>query len=90
MKVLIFSPLALFTILLAIELYAEFAGWKLPPSGERRVISGEHTGLSGRVVSLPWIGNWYNSRVCLNVPGKDDRRDWIWVWKNQTEQKVTK
>lgn len=69
---------------------------ELPPFlPRRRVIKGPHAGRSGKVVSTPWLGNLFHLRLTLNVPALIQScppgpfhvtlRDWITVWRWQTE-----
>ena len=39
-----------------------------PQPGTRvEIIRGEHAGECGRIASVPWLGNLYNARPCVNV-----------------------
>jgi hypothetical protein len=54
-----------------------------------RIVTGPHSGLAGYVVSVPWLGNLWNTRMEVNVPagGQDGtRRAWVKVWRWQVEQ----
>jgi len=55
----------------------------------RLVVSGKYAGRKGNVVSVPWIGNFFNLRLTFNVPEyytSDDltARIWINVWRWNT------
>lgn len=43
------------------------------------IISGEYKGWKGRLVSQPWIGNGYNTRMQINIAGKH----WVYCWSWQ-------
>jgi hypothetical protein len=40
------------------------------------VVTGEYEGMPGRVVSTPWIGNFWHSSMEINV-AVADRREWV-------------
>lgn len=82
--ILFFVFLALWNVA-SIEFVAMVAGWKESDRPDVHIIAGAHSGRSGRVVSIPCMANGYNTRMQVNVPGENERREWVYVWIWQTQ-----
>lgn len=62
--------MALLIGIFVIDLIAISLGWRANRTMSRRVMikSGAYAGKHGNIVSVPWIGNGYNTKAQVNVP----------------------
>jgi hypothetical protein len=86
-------------MLLLLEMAATCLGCREPASMELQrvtVLRGPHAGVTGTLVSVPWIGNGYNLRMTLNIAGPDagkeygQTRTWVDVWSWDAERVPTR
>ena len=68
-------------LILLLQIYVQFfTNWMKYKTISVKILRGEYAGFEGNIVSIPWMGNWWNTFPEINISTvEDDGLHIVWI-----------